>query len=141
MVLSACETGRGKTTGGDDVVGLTRGLLATGAQAAIVSLWPVDDIAASLFMGEFYRQLSTSGAPSQALGGAQRFLASLDATTRQVELNKMRTSLAQLSTAETMPSEIGLARHLGNIEEAMRSESDYRHPYYWAPFILVGAAV
>ncbi|NIN95911.1 MAG: CHAT domain-containing protein, partial [Anaerolineae bacterium] len=28
IVLSACETARGQTTGGDDVLGLTRGLLA-----------------------------------------------------------------------------------------------------------------
>ncbi len=139
VVLSACETGRGKTTGGDDVVGLTRGLLATGAQAAIVSLWPVDDIAASLFMGEFYRQLSASGSPGQALRGAQRYLASLDATTAQVELKKMHTSLAQLSTANTMPSEIDLVRHLGSTEGTVPGSSDYRHPYYWAPFILVGA--
>src|SRR5215470_8738874 len=34
VVLSACEMGRGETTGGDDVVGLLRGLLAAGARAA-----------------------------------------------------------------------------------------------------------
>ena len=43
VVLSACGTGQGESTGGDDLLGLTRGLLAAGAQAALVTLWPVDD--------------------------------------------------------------------------------------------------
>ncbi len=34
VVLSACDTGRGETTLGGDVVGLVRGLLAAGARNA-----------------------------------------------------------------------------------------------------------
>ena len=43
IVASACGTGRGVPTTADDVLGLSRGLLACGARAAVVSLWPVDD--------------------------------------------------------------------------------------------------
>jgi CHAT domain-containing protein len=57
VVLSACSTARGQITDGDDVIGLTRGLLAAGAKAVLVSLWPVSDLATTLFMGEFFRQL------------------------------------------------------------------------------------
>ena len=39
------------------MLGLTRALLAAGARAAVVSLWPVDDESTSLLMGELYRQL------------------------------------------------------------------------------------
>ena len=48
VLLSACETRRGDVTGGDDMIGLTRGLLAGGARAALVSLWPVDDLSQPL---------------------------------------------------------------------------------------------
>src|SRR5262249_52467544 len=71
VVLSACNTGQGETTGGDDVLGLTRGLLGAGARAAVVSLWPVDDVSTSLLMGEFYRRLRAGDAPAVALRAAQ----------------------------------------------------------------------
>ncbi len=56
-MLSACETGLGEITRGDDVVGLTRGLLYAGTPTVVDSLWKVDDLATSVLMGEFYRNL------------------------------------------------------------------------------------
>ena len=38
----------------DGVVGLTRALLAAGAQSVLVSLWPVPDTAVKMFMRAFY---------------------------------------------------------------------------------------
>lgn len=55
VVLSACDTGRGKITG-DGVVGLSRSLIAAGAPSVMVSLWQVPDDATSQLMIEFYRQ-------------------------------------------------------------------------------------
>jgi CHAT domain-containing protein len=54
VVLSACDTGRGKITG-DGVVGLSRSLIAAGAPSVMVSLWQVPDDATSQLMVEFYR--------------------------------------------------------------------------------------
>ena len=59
VVLSACETGLGELTRGDDVVGLTRGLLYAGTPTVVDSLWKVDDLATSFLMGEFYKNLKT----------------------------------------------------------------------------------
>jgi CHAT domain-containing protein len=42
VVLSACNTGRGKITG-DGAVGLWRFLISAGTASAIVSLWSVPD--------------------------------------------------------------------------------------------------
>ena len=42
VVLSACDTGRGKITG-DGVIGLSRSLISAGAPSVIVSLWAVPD--------------------------------------------------------------------------------------------------
>lgn len=38
VVLSVCDTARGETTGGDDVLGLTRGLLGAGAATVLMSV-------------------------------------------------------------------------------------------------------
>lgn len=72
VVASACSTGEGAVTAGDDVLGLSRGLLACGARAAIVSLWPVDDRRALELMVTFYRELFKIGDPALALRLAQK---------------------------------------------------------------------
>jgi CHAT domain-containing protein len=77
VVLSACESGLGHVTGGDDVLGLSRGLLTAGARAAVVSLWPVNDLSTALLMREFYRHLLGGGSPATALRQAQIYLRGL----------------------------------------------------------------
>jgi CHAT domain-containing protein len=54
VVLSACETGRGKIVVGNGVVGLTGGFLFAGARNVVVSLWQVDDVTAGELMRPFY---------------------------------------------------------------------------------------
>jgi CHAT domain-containing protein len=66
VVLSACNTGRGKITG-DGVVGLSRSFLLAGAQSTMVSLWPVSDLSTSALMTDFYRQLENNLTQPQAL--------------------------------------------------------------------------
>ena len=133
VVLSACEMGRGETTGGDDVVGLLRGLLAAGARAAMVSLWPVDDISTALFMGEFYRQLNSGQPPATALQSAQRYLSRLTKEQREQELEGLRQLIGR---SPGLISNESITRHLGPTSKSSQPP-DYRHPYYWAPFVLV----
>ncbi|MEG4114454.1 CHAT domain-containing protein [Microcoleus sp. Pol12B3] len=66
VVLSACNTGRGKLTG-DGVLGLSRALISAGVSSIIVSLWPVPDAATGELMAEFYRQLQKKPNKAQAL--------------------------------------------------------------------------
>ena len=66
VVLSACDTGRGKITG-DGVIGLSRSFVAAGAPTVLVSLWAVNDNTTSELMIEFYRQLQTQPNKAQAL--------------------------------------------------------------------------
>ena len=54
MVLSACDTGRGRITG-DGVIGLSRSLISAGAPSVIVSLWAIPDAPTASLMTEFYR--------------------------------------------------------------------------------------
>jgi tetratricopeptide (TPR) repeat protein len=79
VVLSACETGRGEATGGDDVLGLARGILAAGARATVVSLWAVDDTATALVMSRFYQELRAGRGAGAALQAAQAWLRTADA--------------------------------------------------------------
>lgn len=91
VVLSGCGTGLNVVESGDELIGLTRGLLYAGAHAAMVTLWDVHDRSTADFMSAFYRQLSRQ--PNLALAA-------------RVAMQELR---------ETYP-----------------------HPYYWAPFVLVG---
>lgn len=66
VVLSACNTGRGRVTG-DGVIGLSRSLISAGVPSVIVSLWAVPDASTARLMTEFYRNLQKSPDKAQAL--------------------------------------------------------------------------
>ena len=90
--LSACNSGLGTVAQGDEFMGFKRALFAADARSALVSLWPVDDIATELLMTQLHRGWQTS-----------------------TLVNAMRA--AQIKVLE---------------------QTKYAHPYYWAPFTLVG---
>jgi CHAT domain-containing protein/Flp pilus assembly protein TadD len=66
VVLSACDTGRGRITG-DGVIGLSRSFIAAGVPSVIVSLWAVPDAPTAELMTEFYDQLAQGQTKAQAL--------------------------------------------------------------------------
>lgn len=55
VVLSACETGLGKISKSEGIIGLPRSLLYAGAENIIVSLWKVADKSTASLMIDFYR--------------------------------------------------------------------------------------
>ena len=59
VMLSACETGLGHVSGGDDVVGFNRGLLYAGATSIVSSLWKVDDVVTARLMERLYQKLES----------------------------------------------------------------------------------
>jgi CHAT domain-containing protein len=70
VVLSACETGLGKISSGDEIIGLTRAFIYAGTPSVITTLWKVNDRASYELMREFYTNLKTM-TKSEALRQAQ----------------------------------------------------------------------
>lgn len=70
VVLSACETGLGKITSGDEIIGLSRAFIYAGTPSVITTLWKVNDRASYELMREFYTNLRTKK-KAEALRQAQ----------------------------------------------------------------------
>jgi CHAT domain-containing protein len=117
VVVSACKSGLGARTGGEEIVGLTRGLFAAGARAVVVSLWAVLDLSTALLMVRFHQHLREGAGVASALQQAQIWLSELSAPALDAEQAKLR-DLA----APTVAVSKGVS-----------------HPQHWAPFIVIGA--
>ena len=92
MIMSACETSLAAILTGDELIGLSRGLMYAGTSSILGTLWSISDESTLIFMDTFYRNLAVA-----------------------VKTEALRR--AQLS-------------HL--------KSKQYAHPFFWAPFVLVG---
>jgi CHAT domain-containing protein len=104
VTLSACNTGRNVLGGGDELLGLMRAFLSTGATSVALTLWAVEDGSTAQLMEIFYRQLVDGQGKGKALRCAQ-----LEFIHRREDLTNTQSQT-------------------------------YAHPYFWAPFFLVGDA-
>ncbi len=76
VIISGCETMRGKHYNGQGVKSMSKGFLEQGAGSVIGSLWEVSDRATAKLMAGFYRDLKTNGGNSaSALQSAKLALA------------------------------------------------------------------
>jgi len=124
VVLSACETALGGADqDGVEIAGISSYFLQRGrAKAVMASLWQVNDASTSLLMQQFYKQLATGKVTkAEAL--------------RQAQL----TLLERKITAQDAPvrSDINPQLISGNLT-TRATTGHFSHPYYWAPFILIG---
>jgi CHAT domain-containing protein len=71
VTLSACQTGLGDISKGDELIGLSRAFLYAGSSAVIVTLCQVADEPTALLMSRFYEHMKTAS-PHKALSLAQR---------------------------------------------------------------------
>ena len=122
VVLSACQTALGDTLGsGIEIIGFGYQLQQAQARAAIATLWSINDSTTSDLMEEFYERLKQGSAnPVDALRQAQIALITGDFQSRS---KRIRSSVVQTP---------GKSGTFGKISR------DLTHPYYWAPFILIG---
>jgi CHAT domain-containing protein len=66
VVLSACNTAKGKITG-DGVIGLSRAFILAGTPSIIVTLWSIPDAETGKLMPVFYQNLQANSDRAQAL--------------------------------------------------------------------------
>ncbi len=76
VVLSGCETGRGRLYKSEGVVGLARAFMLAGSPRVIASLWKVDDEATRALMTQFYKRWRGGAGAAAALKQAQESVAS-----------------------------------------------------------------
>ena len=126
LTLSACNTAVGDRLGdGKEVESF--GVIAQkkGASAVMASLWPVMDQSTQLFMREFYRLHSEK--PNITKGDALRD-AQLALLRGQIRGNLNGTTKAGRGS-------LGIAD-----QPVFQTDpkAPFAHPYFWAPFILIG---
>ncbi|MCP5267169.1 MAG: tetratricopeptide repeat protein [Burkholderiaceae bacterium] len=129
LTLSACETGIGAN--GLEIDGLGRTAQAKGAREVVASLWSVADRSTAKLMSSFYRRAFRSGvAPVLALAQAQRELL----RTRDAATDPSRSAEA----AGPDRGATGVGREgLRAVDPRLRL--GHSHPFYWAPFVVMGA--
>jgi len=71
VVLSACRTADGLLANGEGIISLSRGFNAIGTPATIAGLWNVNDVAASVIIGDFYKHLVNHKSNGEALHQAK----------------------------------------------------------------------
>jgi CHAT domain-containing protein len=96
-VLSACETGNGRISPGEGVIGMSWAFFVAGTRSMVVSQWRVNSVSTSQLMKNFYQALA-----------------------RQTNRRDKSQALREAS--------VRLLR-----------DPRYRHPFYWAGFVLVGS--
>jgi CHAT domain-containing protein len=67
VVLSACQTGKGRLEKGEGVSGLARAFLHAGAHSVLAALWNINDKSTAEFMGYFYESIGRGKSPDEAL--------------------------------------------------------------------------
>lgn len=126
ITLSACDTGLNRIAPGDELLGLTRAFLGSGARALLVTLWPVHELPTRLLMEHFYARRQAGATNAVALNVAQSHLRALN----QVEI---RAKFAEYGIANAD------SEALIQLFRSMKSSDHlFDHPYYWAAFLLIG---
>ena len=75
--LSACRTGMSTVVPGDELLGLARGFLSSGARAVMVSLWAAHDESTAQLMVECYSRMAHGASRATALREAQQAVRAL----------------------------------------------------------------
>ena len=128
LTLSACNTATSSSgANGKEVEGFGALAQRQGAKAVIASLWPVADRSTKHLMQEFYRLREAKGNVTKA------------EAMRQAQIKLLRGELqvtGEALAARDITHETDKTANLPPFK--LDPKAPYAHPYYWAPFILIG---
>jgi len=121
LTLSACSTARGDASR-DGLEMDSLGMIAQqkDAEAVLATLWDVNDASTSRLMSDFYGRWVKDPAAGKAEG------------LRQAQLALLKAPPASAAAR----SERGFETVAGPASSA--HDTGYSHPFYWAPFVLIG---
>lgn len=125
LVLSACQTALGEPNAELGFGGLA---VKAGVRSAVASLWQVSDVGTLALMSEFYRNLRDPNIRTKA------------EALRQAQISLIRGDVQidndQLRGVSRAPYSIDLPDEFSNLGQNWLALT---HPYYWAPFTLIGS--
>lgn len=137
VCLSACETGRSHILRGDELIGLTRAFLYAGAPAVLVSQWVVDELSTRLLFERFYSELQRlQNQPTPPLAATALALSRAQSYLRQITTAEL-AALLQRQATDPQAAATQL-QFLVSTDPNPEQQRPFAHPYYWAPFFLVG---
>lgn len=128
VTLSACNTAFADTSEGNEVDSLAEAIQTKGGKAVLATLWPVSDESTRTLMSEFYRLRKEN--PGMTKVGA-------------LHLAQREMIGSKLSQADGPAPARGAQLAIGGQRYEQRAfpfdkSKPYAHPYYWAPFVLIG---
>jgi len=125
LVLSACQTALG-TPGplGREIEGFGVMAQRQGAHTVIASLWPVADVSTGALMQRFYRAWAQGASKADALRSAQ--------------LDLLRGRVGHLVAGVDRGGRLGEKNPQGGVRFVASPKAPLAHPFYWAPFVLMG---
>jgi len=131
VILSACESSLSTEHGGD-WLGLAGAFLQAGAAQVMGTLWPVNEVATCMLMDRFWAAwVDNNTDPLLALRQAQTEI-------RALSLHDIRQALAAYEL--TSQAQTAMEKQLLALQDALPGTAHpLDHPYYWAPFMLIGA--
>jgi CHAT domain-containing protein/tetratricopeptide (TPR) repeat protein len=121
VVLSACNTavGGGHSQNGREIEGLGALVRYQGANQVLATLWPVADMTTASLMHAFYRnRYRAKLAPAEAL--------------RRAQLDLLRGAIDP-------PANMSMRALVDPDEDHTAAKANTSHPFYWAPYILMGS--
>jgi len=145
LIFTACWSGLGRTTVGDDVLGFSHAVLASGAGVFIGGLWELDAVFAMLLMITFARELAKAepGTPIAKLWNiSQSVLYEFDKEKAITLLNDIirvcDSDQGRRSNDLEDFSEVAELLRSGDLKLLSDDEVVYKHPLYWAAYNMVG---
>lgn len=134
--INGCESGVSRVQTGDELVGLVRALLYAVAPSVLLTLWPIQDLAARVFAQLFYDQIN-----QQPLTAATRVAHLLRVTVDRFRRLSQAAVCALLLADGLTAQEITAV--LAQLPSPRRPASDqpalpFAHPYFWAPYLVIG---
>jgi CHAT domain-containing protein/tetratricopeptide (TPR) repeat protein len=131
VIASACETAATDLSLPDELTGMPAAFLQAGAAAALGTLWPVNDLSASLLVSRVAAACCDPAAdPAAELASAQAWLRDLSAAEAVRATRELIAAVAPGRNTDDMLDQLAWLE-LGGIKHPFRS------PAHWAPYVLV----